>query len=236
MRMKSTVDQIRARFDQEVERFSSLQTGQSATMDAPLAMDLVCAAAAGVTPGAKRILDIGCGAGNYSLKMLEKLSGVEVTLVDLSEPMLQRARERVSAAGAGKIQIVQGDVREIELGVESFDIVLAAAVLHHLREESEWLAVFSKIHRALPSGGSFWIFDMVQQELPAVQGEMMRRYGEYLAKLKDEKYRDSVFEYIEREDTPRSLGFQMDLLRGVGFGAVEVLHKNALFAAFGAVK
>jgi tRNA (cmo5U34)-methyltransferase len=51
-----------------------------------------------------------------------------------------------------------------------------------------------------------------------------------------EKYREHVFAYIEQEDTPRSLGFQLKLLERVGFGGVEVLHKSALFAAFGAVK
>ena len=40
----------------------------------------------------------------------------------------------------------------------------------------------------------------------------------------------------EAEDTPRSLTYQLDLLRASGFGAVEVLHKNGPFAAFGAIK
>jgi tRNA (cmo5U34)-methyltransferase len=41
---------------------------------------------------------------------------------------------------------------------------------------------------------------------------------------------------VEREDTPRPLVFQLDLLRRVGFTDVDVLHKNGCFAAFGAVK
>lgn len=38
---KSTVNEIRARFDNDVERFSNLETGQSATIDGPLAMELI---------------------------------------------------------------------------------------------------------------------------------------------------------------------------------------------------
>ena len=71
--MKSTVDEIRQRFDTDVERFSNLDTGQSATVDAPLAMALVARAAAAATPHARHVLDVGCGAGNYSLKLLEHL-------------------------------------------------------------------------------------------------------------------------------------------------------------------
>jgi len=45
-----------------------------------------------------------------------------------------------------------------------------------------------------------------------------------------------VFAYIEGEDTPRPLVYQLDLLREAGFAEVDVLHKNSCFAAFGALK
>jgi tRNA (cmo5U34)-methyltransferase len=45
-----------------------------------------------------------------------------------------------------------------------------------------------------------------------------------------------VFAYIEQEDTPKSLLYQLELLRTVGFEQVDVLHKNVCFAAFGAIK
>ena len=48
--MKSTVEQIRARFDNDVERFSNLETGQSATIDAPLVLELISQAATATNP------------------------------------------------------------------------------------------------------------------------------------------------------------------------------------------
>jgi len=234
--MKSTVDEIRQRFDADVERFSNLETGQSATVDAPLAMALIAQAAAATTPHARHVLDVGCGAGNYTLKLLESLPNLDATLIDLSQPMLDRARERISRATAGRITTVQGDIREVKLADWEFDIILAAAVLHHLRTDEEWRDVFAAFHRALRPGGSVWVFDLVESSIPAVQQLMRQRYGEYLTQLKDEAYRDHVFAYVEKEDTPRPLLFQLDLLRQVGFAQVEVLHKNVFFAAFGAVK
>jgi tRNA (cmo5U34)-methyltransferase len=234
--MKSTVEEIRRRFDADVERFSNLETGQSATVDAPLAMALVAEAAAATTPHARHVLDVGCGAGNYTLKLLESLPNLDATLMDLSQPMLDRARERVSSSTAGRITTVQADIREARLPDGEFDIVLTAAVLHHLRTDQEWQDVFASFHRALRPGGSVWVFDLVESSIPAVGQLMRRRYGEYLTRLKDEAYRDHVFAYVEREDTPLPLLFQLDLLRQVGFAQVEVLHKNVCFAAFGAVK
>src|SRR5688500_5892652 len=136
--MKSTVDEIRQRFDADLERFSNIETGQSATVDAPLAMALVAEAAAAATPHARHVLDVGCGAGNYTLKLLEHLPGLDATLLDLSRPMLDRAAERVGRATAGRVVTIQGDVREVELGDAQYDIILAAAVLHHLRGGHEW--------------------------------------------------------------------------------------------------
>jgi tRNA (cmo5U34)-methyltransferase len=234
--MKSTVEEIRARFDADVERFSNLETGQTATVDARLAMELVAQAAAASTPNAKSLLDVGCGAGNYSLMVLQELPDLNVSLIDLSEPMLERAVARVQEKTGGEVRAIQGDVRELDLGEAQFDVIVASAVLHHLRDESEWRDVFTKFFRALKDGGSIWIFDLVESSIPAIQTLMWNRYGEYLSTLKDEEYRDTVFAYIEKEDTQRPLIFQLDLLREVGFANVEVLHKNSCFAAFGGVK
>jgi tRNA (cmo5U34)-methyltransferase len=234
---KSTVEEIRTRFDADVERFSNLDTGQVAAVDSPLGMSLVTEAASLTTPEPREILDLGCGAGNYTLALLARLATPpeRIRLVDLSRPMLDRAELRLRQAGfAGEIVTVQGDIREIDLGQP--DIVLAAAVLHHLRTPSEWEAVFAALHQAIQPGGGFWIYDMVAAENPVVDAMMRRRYGDYLTGVKDEAYRDHVFAYIDAEDTPAPLSYQVELLRKVGFATVDVLHANSGFAVFGATK
>lgn len=233
--MKSTPEQIRDRFDKDVERFSNRETGQSAAMDSPLMLALIAQAAAAVNPRAATLLDIGCGAGNYALSLMDAAPSIrEAMLIDLSRPMLDRAAERIG--GRAAVESVQGDIRAVPLGEERFDVAVAAAVLHHLRSEEEWRAVFAKVWRSLRSGGSFWIADLVEHSIPAVQAVMWSRYGEYLAALRDDAYRRTVFEYVEAEDSPAPLLFQLDLLREAGFRSVEVLHKNGCFAAFGGVK
>ena len=76
--MKSSVEKIRERFDNDVERFSNLETGQTATMDAALCLDLITQAAAAVTPVGKELLDIGCGAWQLHAENAAAASGVEL--------------------------------------------------------------------------------------------------------------------------------------------------------------
>lgn len=234
--MKSTVEEIRQRFDNDVERFSNLQTGQSATIDAPLVMELITEAAAATNPAATHALDIGCGAGNYTLKLLEVFPDIHADLLDLSRPMLDRASERVSAIARGNVTAIQADIRDVPLEEGRYDIITAAATLHHLRDNEEWEQVFKKVFRALKPGGSFWISDLVHHSIEAIQSLMWHRYGDYLTALKDEAYRDHVFRYIQKEDSPRPLMYQIDLMRSTGFRDVEILHKNSTFAAFGGIK
>jgi tRNA (cmo5U34)-methyltransferase len=233
---KSKTKEIKERFNNDVERFSNLETGQQAIIDAPLMMDLLADAAAKTTPHARRLLDIGCGAGNNTIKTIRILNGLDCDLIDLSLPMLEKARERISREKSGEIRLLQGDVRELELGTDRYDIVLAAAVLHHLRDEPDWEFVFKKIYNAVNIKGSFWISDMVFHDIPAVQELMWERYGEYLESLGGKEYRTSVFDYIDKEDSPRSLMYQLELMKKVGFEEIEVLHKSSCFAAFGGVK
>lgn len=243
---KLTVEQIRQRFDGEVERFSNLETGQTAVMDAPLMLELV-AQTAGVLHGSvagapaasghvTEILDIGCGAGNYALKLLQVLPNSNVTLNDLSGVMLQRAQSRVESLTTGTLTLKEGDIRQIELDESHYDIVTAGATLHHLRTDLEWEQVFEKIWRALRPGGSFWIIDLIEQTTPELQAMMWQRWGAYLTGLQGDAYREKVFAYVDAEDTPKPLQFQLDLLRRVGFERIEVLHKVACFAAFGGIK
>ena len=232
----STVDEIRARFDADVERFSNLDTGQVAALDSPVHLELIAEAAAAVTPNARHLCDLGCGAGNYTLKLLQRLPDMDCTLVDLSRPMLDRAHQRVGEATAGRIETRQGDVREIDLGDHVFDLVVAGQCLHHLREEAEWVAVFEKIIRSLRVGGSLWIADSVAHRHPAVAEMMWRRWGEYLVSVDGEAYRDKVQAYVVKEDTPRPLSWQLELMRRVGFVEIDVLQARSRFASFGGVK
>lgn len=233
---KSSVAEIRERFDNDVERFSNLETGQVATIDATISLELITEAAKRIVPDAKTVLDVGCGAGNYSLKMLSKIPGLSCTLVDLSGKMLEKAMERVSAETAGEVSILQGDIRDVSLPEGHFDIILAGAVLHHLRGDEDWEMVFAKLFSLLKPGGCLMVSDLITQDTDLLNEYTWERYGDYLEQIGGKEYREKVLAYVAKEDSPRSMNYQLDLMKKVGFGKVEILHKNMCFGAFGGIK
>jgi tRNA (cmo5U34)-methyltransferase len=229
---KSTVEQIRQRFDVDVERFSQLETGQQAAMDAALILDVVARSAACILQPGGALLDIGCGAGNFTLRVLQQVSPLDCTLADLSRPMLDRAEQRVTAATTGRVQTIQSDMRSLMFDRASFDIILAGQVLHHLREDAEWETMFARFHDWLRPGGALFVADFIAFDNPGIQAMMLERYAEHLESFGGAAYRDKVLAYVDVEDSPRSVSYQLELLRKTGFREYDVLHKNALFTAF----
>lgn len=233
---KSSVQDIKERFDNDVERFSNLETGQQAVVDASVMLELISEVAASVKPDVKNMLDIGSGAGNNSISIIRQLPRINCDLIDISLPMLEKAKERLSKEEVGELKTYHGDFRDIELPKDTYDIIVAAAVLHHLRDNNDWEKCFKKIYDLLKPGGALFISDMVHHQNQAVHNTMWGKYGEHLESIGNEEYKEKVFEYIEIEDSPRSLSYQLELMKKVGFATIDVLHKNSCFAAFIGIK
>ncbi|MDR2660263.1 MAG: class I SAM-dependent methyltransferase [Spirochaetaceae bacterium] len=233
---KSTIDEIRRRFDDDVERFSNLNTGQVSTIDARLSLELITESAKRICPNAKTLLDIGCGAGNYTLAMLGKIPNLDCTLLDLSGPMLDKAYERVKLCTLKTVNVIQSDIRTAPLRENYFDIILAGAVLHHLRDDDDWKYVFTKLYESLKPDGCLMISDLVVQNNAALTGYTWECYADYLTETGGKEFCQKVLDYVEKEDTPRSINYQTSLMKSIGFKNIDILHKHFCFAAFCGIK
>lgn len=233
---KSSTEEIRIKFDQLAHQYTNLDTGQDTALDSPLIMELISRAAAAYNPQATSILDMGCGGGNYIVKLASLLPNTDVCLTDLSHNMLEVAASRVKSIVNGKVTLLQGDYRELDFGLETFDIIIASTTLHHLRSEIEWETVFSKVYKALKRGGSFWISDVILHENTEINKIMHQGWFDTLeATVGSEKLAWTKKQY-DIEDTPQTLNFQLELMKKSGFHKTIILHKHFCFAAFGAIK
>jgi len=81
-----------------------------------------------IPPGARRALDVGCGAGPLARRLAEHCE--EVVAIDADNSALSRARTGSPAEAA--ITFIEGDVMTHPFLDDSFDFITAVAVLHHL--------------------------------------------------------------------------------------------------------
>ncbi|MBI4520423.1 MAG: class I SAM-dependent methyltransferase [Gemmatimonadetes bacterium] len=95
----------------------------------------------------QRILDLGCGDGTLSLQFV--LQNNQVTMVDLSQAMLDRARSRTPEHLRSRVRYVYSDLLELPLE-DPYDIVLCIGVLAHVGSVDQTI---DKISRLLRAGG-----------------------------------------------------------------------------------
>ena len=115
-----------------------------------------------------RLLSIGCGAGEYELR----LSGLVANVVglDLSPVAVEEARRRAAAAGAANATFVAGPVADARFEPASVDVVVAFGVFHHLGDEGR-RDVLASAHRWLAPGGWLYLRD------PNARGVLRRAAG-----------------------------------------------------------
>jgi ubiquinone/menaquinone biosynthesis C-methylase UbiE len=98
-----------------------------------------------------RVLDVGCGTGNFSIKLAQK--GCKVTGIDISEKMLHIARKKAEMAGLN-IEFKNVDVYDLDFPDESFDAVFSMAAFEFIKEPKK---AFDEMYRVLKTGGQLLI-------------------------------------------------------------------------------
>jgi ubiquinone/menaquinone biosynthesis C-methylase UbiE len=104
--------------------------------------------------GGKRVLDLGCGDGTYSIAAFQR--DAHVTGVDISNAMLESARRRAAACGAS-VDWCQASAESIPYDPGTFDFVLAVTILCFIKNP---LQAVQEVSRVMRPGGSFVIGEL----------------------------------------------------------------------------
>ena len=111
-------------------------------------------------PNTQTLLELGCGTANHALLLAQE--GYQVHGVDLSQAMLDFAKQRLSQVSpdlASQIQLTQGDIRQVRIN-QTFDVVASLFhVISYQTTNADLLAAFVTARQHLKPGGIF-IFDV----------------------------------------------------------------------------
>jgi ubiquinone/menaquinone biosynthesis C-methylase UbiE len=130
--------------------------GQSFGCGNPLAF-------ADIQPG-QTVLDLGCGAGLDLMLAADRVGATgHVIGIDMTQAMVEQARENIERAGYSTIEVRSGMIEHLPVADDSVDWVLSNCVINLAPDKAR---VFREIARVLKSGGRFSIADIVVDALP----------------------------------------------------------------------
>jgi arsenite methyltransferase len=146
---------------------------------------------AGIKPG-DSVLDLGSGAGNDCFVARALVGdGGKVTGLDFTDAMLEKAKANAAKLSLSNIEFVKGDIEDMPLPSDSFDVVISNCVLNLVPDKQK---AFTQIYRVLKSGGHFCISDVVLSgHLPeALRNEAVMYAGCVAGAQQKEEYLDTI--------------------------------------------
>lgn len=111
----------------------------------------------------KKILDVGAGTGRLAIPLARR--GAAVTACDISKEMLARLKNKIKTK-IKNLEIVEGDAEVLPFADQTFDIVVAAFLLVHIKDPRR---VFDEVYRVLRPGGLFLVTNINQKDPPALE-------------------------------------------------------------------
>jgi ubiquinone/menaquinone biosynthesis C-methylase UbiE len=108
----------------------------------------------------RRVLDLGCGPADVSLRFARAHPRCTLLGIDGAEAMLRHGRAAVAGAGlAGRISLVRGYLPEARPPARAFDTVISNSLLHHLRDPH---ALWSTLAHAAAPGAAVYVMDLMR--------------------------------------------------------------------------
>ncbi|MCC5627354.1 methyltransferase domain-containing protein [Nostoc sphaeroides CHAB 2801] len=193
----------------------------------------------------RRILELGCGTGELSLKILNRFPDAQVIALDYSPRMLQFAQDKITGAGYQKHWTgTQADFGDWADNPEKFDIgnkfdsCVSSLAIHHLQDEMK-LKLFGRIAASLTQDGCFWNADPTLPESPALvevykaaREEWSLQQGINLTDIRT-KLGATTIQGYSSQDQLASLDVHLQMLSKAGFKIVAVPWKYYGLAVFG---
>lgn len=120
-------------------------------------------------PAGARVLDCAAGTGEFSLGAAARAKTVLCT--DLSLPMLERARKKAAKRRASNIKFARRDMTALPEEDGSFDVVIAANVLHLLEKPEQ---AVRELWRVTAPAGKLILPTYLQGKTGAAYGTMVK--------------------------------------------------------------
>ncbi|MHC5065274.1 MAG: class I SAM-dependent methyltransferase [Planctomycetota bacterium] len=181
---------------------------------------------ANLPAGLQRILELGCGTGNFTLRLVARYPEARITSVDAAAEMLELTRRRVAETGKGAgFETLMTNFEEIDLPHSGFDLVASCISLHHVRDKA---ALFESLHQLLAPGGYFIFADQMAAGSERASDLNWQRWLAFCREEPacSEEEIDQLLAHSEAHDHYAPIYEQMRQLESAGFTEIDCVWRN----------
>lgn len=177
---------------------------------------------------ASRVMELGCGTGNLSLRLAARFHDAAITFVDASEEMVELTRARIADAHPGVAEHGRFLVARFEALPEDaagFGLVTSAISLHHVVDKA---ALFRTIRGRIAPGGTFRFADQMwggTEANAALNWERWLNFCRQPGNCSEEEV-ESLVEHARMHDHYVPVAEHLRLLLDAGFADVDCVWRN----------
>ena len=180
-----------------------------------------------------RVLDLGCGTGNLTLRVLDAFPTASVVALDLSAEILEVCQQQ---CGTDRVSYLQQDFKSLDLSASEFDLVVSSIAIHHVDDQAK-VKLFEHVYASLKPDGVFTYVDQFRGETPGIYTQHMKTWKQFADEkgVPSEEW-DMWMEHQDKHDFHASVSDQMKWLTETGFQHVDCLWKHVLWTLLTARK
>jgi len=180
----------------------------------------------------KQILDLGCGNGNITHKLLERYPHADITLLDASESMLELCKAQF---GTHNKTYVQSYFQDYEFPILQFDLVVAGFSIHHCNA-NEKQRLLKHIYKSLIPNGVFMCSDLMVDRNTKEHESLLEFWKDFVLNSSDLETWEWLMEHYKTYDNPNSLNQQLKWLKQAGFTGFNIKIYNTYWVHLKAFK
>lgn len=190
-----------------------------------------------------KVLEIGCGPGPTSIKVLEKNTEIYLTAMDNEEKMIQQAKKYLEKY-SDRIDLVTADALSFleSSKSSSYDAIISGWTLHNFNDEYRD-KVLREIHRVLKQGGVFingdkYSLDNLEERYKEFNWSIQQFLKVY-PKMKREDYCYTWIIHMSEDEKPGVImpeGNALKIMARLGFKNSKIIWRKHMEAILTAVK
>lgn len=181
-----------------------------------------------------RILDLGCGTGNLTQRILEQFSDAQIDVLDISAEILEESRQRF--VNKSTINYLQADFKSMILTEGKYDLVMSSIAIHHVEDPFK-LRLYKEVYQSLKKGGIFIFADQTRGITDEIYFKNIECWKKEAQKLgSTEENWNMWMAHQDAHDFHSPVSWHLENLKKAGFNEIDLLSKYLMWGVFWAKK